>query len=392
MSELRTLEDPIRYPSSEELIVDACQATGLSDFGPSDFREGLDVLLRSLEHDANFSAEAALDAVALLRRRLVNRLEIEAHYRAHPEVAQLSIEGPVSITGLPRTGTTALGNMMSLDDQFRCLRIWEQAKPCPPPVLGEEATDPRRLAAEQEFSEMSSDLRSMHIFEVDATTEDTEVLGLQFRAQQMTFPAYSYHAWWRDSDMRSSYAYHRRVALLLQSRRPPRFWLYKSPHMKFHLEDFLSAYPEARFIMTHRDPAKVVPSYVSLVASLFPADWLANNDPKKLGQHISEHLRIGMERAIAARERIGEHRFLDVHHHDFLADASGTLERIYDFLGLELRPQVRQDMASWREANHSGAHGAHRYKPEDYGLSADQVRAEYDFYIRRFDVQLANQA
>ena len=134
-----------RYPSSDALLAEAMQATGLSDFGPGDFREGLDVLLESLERDADLSPATDAAVIGDLRRRLVNRLEVEAWYRDHPEIEQLPVRGPVDINGLPRTGTTALANMMSLDPQFRCLRGWEQSKPCPPPTLEGEATDPRRL-------------------------------------------------------------------------------------------------------------------------------------------------------------------------------------------------------------------------------------------------------
>ncbi len=377
------------YPSSEALMAEASRTTGLSDFGPGDFREGLDMLIQSLERDANLAPEGVANMTGILRRRLTNRLEIEAWYRTHPEVERQTVLGPISIIGLPRTGSTALGNMMSLDDQFRSLRIWEQAKPCPPPILKDEATDSRRVAAVNEFDQIvrnRPDQAAMHIFEADASTEDTEVLGLQFRAQQFTVPVLSYHAWWRDTDMRATFAYHRRVAQLLQSRRPPNLWLFKAPHHKFHLEALLSAYPDTRFIMTHRDPAKVVPSYVSFVLTLFPTRTGDTNDPKRIGRHVSEHLRIGMERAMAARARIGEHRFLDVYHREFERDAFGTLQRIYDFLGLEFPPHVRDQMRRWQEVNHSGAHGAHRYTAEQFGLSKDQLRSDYDFYIRHFDV------
>lgn len=375
-----------RYPAADELLAAASRATGLANFGQPDFREGLDVLLDSLRRDARLTDDGAGQAVAMISRRLANRLLIEEWYRTHPEIAEQPIDRPISITGLVRTGTTALGNIMSQDDQFRCLRRWEAAEPCPPPVLAEEATDPRRLASQQLIAarkQHDPDHAAKHIYEVDTTVEDTEVLGLQFRAQQYTLPVFGYHRWWRDTDMRSTYAYHRRVALLLQSRRPPNRWLFKAPHHKFHLEAVVSAYPDLRFIMTHRDPAKVVPSYCSLVMSIFPPGEI---DPAQLGREVCEHLRIGMERAIAARRRIGEDRFIDVHHREFRRDPLGTLGRIYDVLGLELRPEARRAMEEWSAGNAVGAQGTHRYTAEQFGLTDDQIRSDYDFYLRAFDI------
>jgi hypothetical protein len=119
-----------QYPSSDELLAAAVAAAGLDDFGPGDFRLGVDKLLESLARDApDLTPAAAAGVVGGLHRRLVNRLEVEAWYRDHPEIEGQSVQGPIDINGLPRTGTTAMANMMSLDPQFRCLRGWEQVQP-----------------------------------------------------------------------------------------------------------------------------------------------------------------------------------------------------------------------------------------------------------------------
>jgi hypothetical protein len=380
-----------RYPTPEALLESASDATGLTDFGPGDFREGLAVLLESLECDADLAPEAEANVVADLTRRLRNRLEVEAWYRAHPEIEKLALRGPVDVIGLPRTGTTALGNMLSLDPQLRALRGWEQAQPCPPPRCEDEARDPRRLAAIAQQDSVSPELKAMHLYDVDAAMEDTEILGMAFHGQQMTLPVYGYQAWWRGSDCRETFAYHRRVVKLLQSQRAPDLWLFKAPHHKFHLEAIVAAYPDVRFVMTHRDPAKVVPSYASMVSAILPPARGAR-DLVRLGREISEHLRIGMENAIAARKRLGETRFLDVHHRELNADPMGALARIYAFLGLELGDEFRATLRAWQAANRSGAHGTHRYSAEQFGLSADQIRSDYAFYIRHFDVAVENAA
>jgi hypothetical protein len=376
-----------RYPTGETLLAEAMEATGLSDFGPGDFREGLDVLLESLARDAGLSPATDDEVLGAFRRRLVNRLEVEAWYREHPEIADLPVRGPVDVMGLPRTGTTALGNMLSLDPQFRGLRGWEQRQPCPPPTLEGEATDPRRLEMARENEALPPELKAMHIYELDATMEDTDLLGMAFHGQQYTLPVYGYHAWWRDADSTATFDYHRRVVKLLQSRRPPDLWLFKAPHHKFHLEAIVAAYPDVRFVMTHRDPTKVVPSYSSIVSSIFPAAD-GERDMHRVGREVSEHLRIGMEHAIAARARIGEDRFVDVHHRELVADPMGTVRRVYDALGFGLTPQVGKALLDWQDANRSGAHGAHRYTAEQFGLSTAQLRSDYAFYIEHFDIDV----
>ena len=137
--------------------------------------------------------------------------------------------------------------------------------------------------------------------------------------------------------------------------------------------------------MTHRDPAKVVPSYTSLVSTIFPPD-AGDRDLLALGAEVSEHLREGLEAAIAQRARIGEDRFLDVHHRDLVHNPKGTVRRVYDWLNLELTDPVEQSILAWQTENAMGAKGTHRYTAEQFGLSAHQIRSDYDFYIRHFDV------
>ena len=376
-----------RYPTTDRLLEEAAVEGGLTDFGPGDFREGLGMLLDSLEHDGDLDPATDVAVVGDLRRRLVNRLEVEAWYAEHPEIEDVVVRGPVDINGLPRTGTTALADMLSLDPQFRCLTGWEQTHPVPPPIAGEEANDTRRQAFVRMHEDRPAEQKAMHIVEIDATMEDTEILGMAFHGQQMTLPVPGYRTWWRRADLTETFEYHRRVVKLLGSWKPPDLWLFKAPHHKFHLEALANAYPEIRFVMTHRDPAKVVPSYTSLVATIFPPA-AGQRDLHALGAEVSDHLREGMAHAIEARDRLGQRRFLDVHHRDLVAEPQNTVRRVYEWLELELSDDVATTIFDWQKTHAMGAGGTHRYTPEQFGLSADRIRGDYDFYIRRFDVSL----
>ena len=343
------------------------------------------MLLDSLERDGDLHPDTDTAVVGDLRRRLINRLEVEAWYAQHPEVEDVAIRGPIDINGLPRTGTTALADMLSLDPQFRCLRGWEQTKPVPPPMVDDEAEDPRRLAFVRIHEERSAEHAALHIFEVDATMEDTEILGMAFHGQQMTLPVAGYRKWWRSADLTDTYEYHRRVVKLLGSKRPPELWLFKAPHHKFHLEALAGRVPRRAVRDDAPRPSQGRPVLHEPGFHDLPARR-RQRDLQSLGREVSEHLREGMQRAIEERGRIGEERFLDIHHGELVTDPKGTIRRVYDWLGLELTPAVAKTIFDWQEANAMGAKGTHRYTAEQFGLSIEQIRSDYDFYIRHFDV------
>jgi hypothetical protein len=95
-----------------------------------------------------------------------------------------------------------------------------------------------------------------------------------------------------------------------------------------------------------------------------------------------------MVHAIEERGRLGEERFLDVQHRDLVADPRDTVRRVYEWLGLALEDDVAKTIFDWQERHAMGSGGSHRYTPAQFGLSADQIRSDYDFYIRHFDVPL----
>ena len=228
---------------------------------------------------------------------------------------------------------------------------------------------------------------AQHISELDGPGDDNSILGLDFHNQELGLPLPTYTRWWRASSLQSTYAYHERVLRLLHTGRPPYRWVVKAPYHNFHLGDLAAQYPNARFIMTHRDPALSFPSACSTVAtarrSLLPQQ---PPDPIALGAFLLEHLVQGVGRAMADRAVIGEHRFLDVHQQQLEDDAGGTAERIYDFLGQELNSSTRASMGEWAASNRRGARGEHRYTAEEYGLTTDEIRVAFGDYIERFDV------
>jgi hypothetical protein len=367
--------------SPRDATARAMQAAGADDFGPPGFEEGLERTLAALAAlPLTETAQAAAEQKVVTD--LATRLRIEQWRKDHPAVAEQKIEGPVLVCGLPRTGTTATVGLMALDERFRFLRAWEAAQPIPPPKLGAEAKDPRRLAALD-----ATKAGVMHISDADGPQEDLVMLaGLNMHAYHGVYPMPDdFLSWWAGADFASTYAYHRRVLQHLQSERPPHLWLLKSPPHLFKLEAFAAEYPDARFVMTHRDPAKVIPS-VSSVHYALNAERCRPGalDKTTYGPRWTAFWSDGVERALEARRRIGEDRFIDVWNDDVVRDPVGTFRDLYARLGIAFSEPLQAAVADYNRRNAPGARGEHRYTPEEYGVTRDEIRAAFAHYIDRF--------
>jgi hypothetical protein len=366
------------------MIGRAIAAAGASDFGAPGIGEGLERTLNGLAQ-VPLTDDARVATEARIVEELSIRLRIEQWYMDHPEPARQEVEGPVLVVGMPRTGTTATVAMLAQDERFRFLRGWEGISPLPSPVAGEEETDPRVIAARAAASAYAKP--ELHLHDPDGPEEDMVfIAGLNMRAYHGSLPMpRDFLEWWIGDDFASTYAFHARVLRLLQSRRPPNLWLLKAPVHLFKLEAFAAQYPDARFVMTHRDPLKIIPSVASLQYRLH----CERCDPDKIDKHAIGATALwfwaqGMRRGLAARAKIGEHRFIDVMNVDVVSSPIAVFERIYDHLEMELTPQISERLAHYRKENAPGAFGTHRYTLEEYGLTAEGVRAVFRGYIDRF--------
>lgn len=377
--------------SATELVEDVTSETGLSDFGGDSFLEGLDRLTDSLRTEGELNEIGEQIFGVRLRSALENRLRVEETIRAHPEIADEVVEGPIVILGLPRTGTTATSQLVALDPAIRSLRLWESTSPVPPPESATENDDPRIAQAEaglQMMYETFPRMRSLHFETATGPTECLDLLSMEFRTAHYDGMAHvpSYTDWVVDCDMALAYRYHRRVLQLLQWHCPPRLWHLKTPVHMFALDSLAAAYPDAMFLWTHRDPAEVLGSVCSLIA--YTRSWVSDRDDSGvIGEQQVELWREALLRAVAYRERVGEERFCDISFAEMQKDPVAVLGGAYDRLGLVMSVEAERRMTEWRVANPPGAHGTHDFSLDEFGLTAEHVRERFGFYLDRFSLR-----
>ncbi|OBA64070.1 sulfotransferase [Mycobacterium sp. 1100029.7] len=375
---------------ADELENGARAATGLDDFGSPYYREGLDRIVEALNTEADLNDVGQVIQHATLSNALIQRLKVEHTYRQHPEIDDEEIGGPVFVIGLPRTGTTALSQLVAADPQFRSLRMWESQAPTPPPESATQHTDPRIAQAEaglQLLDEMFPLMKTLYNSEPTAPTECQDLMGMSFRTFHFdgAVRAPGYLSWLMGCDMRETYTFHRRVLKLLQWHCPPVLWHLKTPVHMFALEALVEAYPNARFLWSHRDPAKVMGSVCSLIQ--YVRSWSSDrNDPEELGAEQVDSWVEAVRRAMDFRTRMGSHnRFADVSFADLQTDPVRTLRDGYQRLGLTFTDATAESVKQWAGGHQPGARGTHDYDLAEYGLTPDGVRERFADYLSAYD-------
>lgn len=375
---------------AEELVAEAVAQTGLDDFGGDELLEGLDVLARAIEGEAQLNDFGVLALRAQIVGALANRLRIVDYIARNPAVSGDAVERPLIVIGMFRAGTTLLSQLLDQDPGNRALLSWEVADSVPPPTPAQFRSGPRvdAVRAGQEFlSQLNPALDAVHHEQADQATECLAVLGQDFKSLLWEAVAIvpTYSAWLDTVDHLSAYRHHQRVLQVLQHGGVRGRWTLKSPHHALALEALSAVYPDSVLVVLHRDPTVLCASVCSLIrtlsASFTDADhraWIGRRWPEVLAQSV--------DRMAAFRRAHPEHPVIDVHYADLVRDPVGTVGAIYRAAGQPLEPGSAAAMSGYLAANPRHKFGVHRYDLAEFGLDADDIRERFATYTDRYDV------
>jgi hypothetical protein len=370
----------------EDLHASATRLTGLENFGSDEYRDGLAVLLDSYARDAGLTSLGRKLKRVFLRGALVARLLSEAAWRAHPGYAETGIERPIFVTGLPRTGTTALHRLLTADPAHQGLEMWLTEAPQPRPPRATWAADPvfRQIQAGYEQHHIEHpEFTGVHYIAADQVEECWQLLRQSMRSIAYECLAHlpSYSSWLRGQDWTDAYRRHRRNLQLIGLHDRDRRWVLKNPSHLFALDALLQAYPDALVIQTHRSPRAAIASVCSLAAQA-SAGWSTTFRAEVIGRDQLELWASGLEQFTAARARYDPAQFLDVDYDDFVADPVGTVESVYARFGLKLSGAGADAMRALLAQSAAGqARPAHQYTLADFGLAAEEVDERFAGYL-----------
>lgn len=373
----------------DRLLERAVEAAGADDFGDVSFRNGLVRLVESLEDEARPTALGTAMAETALLSTLTNRLRVEAWWAGHPQLADEQVASPIVIVGMSRSGTTLLSHLLGMDDGLRSLLRWEALESVPPPELMSYATDQRFLAAVEGDAmtyAVLPGLKALHHDPPDAPVECNLLLAHAFNST--VFPTVyfipSYFRWVMTTNQHSAYEYHARMLKLLQSKAPGR-WNLKGPQHGYALEELRATYPDATFIVTHRDPAVCTASTASLIAFL-NEKTSEGADRQIIGEITTEFITKCADGLMTYQARHGSSSMIHVAYSELVSNPLETVRAVYEDLGRALRPHVEDSMKRHIAATPQNQHGVHFYSAEDYGLGRDELNERFTSYRDAFGV------
>ncbi len=375
----------------EDLLRAAEAQTGLSEWGDDWFRQPLAAWVEDLGSDhLNDAGRSFFTALAV--RDLCRRLEVIDTLRRHPEIDEVVIPRIVYVTGTVRSGTTLFHNVMSLHHGAKALLRWELMEPVPPPEMVTARTDPRIARVQASIDKRrGTPLEAMHWVNADEP-EECQWGFIDF-VSLLAGAAGGCMLMWGEISNHADYTrvfenYRQLIKLLLWKNPPPEggFLVLKAPQVANHLEAFSTVFPEARFLVTARDPYRVYASGRAMVGGIldaFIADDFEPPDPFPI-ESLERTLQTLLDFDAASPELM-----TTIGYPALVADPAAVAEAAYAGLGLPVDPDFGSRVEAFLEAQRRGARVRPPAALPEPGLSHDEVlrRPTVAAFCDRFDVE-----
>lgn len=373
-SGIEKLGIPITRMDAERLHQLAERETGLSDFGDPYYRAGFDTLLQSIEKDANLHFFGRFGTRMVLLSNLSQRLLFVEARKRKPDVFRSAINAPFVIVGVPRSGTTILHRMLSADPDNTGIPMWRLYRPF---AIDRKKDDRLALTRwELQFRRpIFPEMDSKHLIREDTEEECIWMQALTFHSVSfwVVTPVFSYAEWFFAQDQKNCYQEYGLLLKVQQQATPDKRLVLKAPDHTHHLDALLSAVPNARIIQLHRNPTTCLTSANSMFYSAHRA-VTHNVNVKRMAETNKKMYTRYLEGGRKCREDpVVNHAVLDVQYDQMVNDPLQTIKDIYAHFGVPWTAQYEERLKTFVSLHPKDKHGAHRYTPEQFGQSAEEL-------------------
>lgn len=359
----------------------ASKLSGLTDFGNTHYKDGLDALMYSARKDKiNFLGRLLIHSLAVGCAQ--SRLEWVEYQKTNPSDFTKTLKPPLIVVGAPRSGTTIMHRMLAADPFNQAIPMWRLIKPFPP-RKGRDNRLPNLVRDMKMMDKLRPQLAFKHEVSPEQPEECIMVQGMTFNSLLFyaSSPVYSYLDWYNDTDRFKMYEEYASMLHWYQSQDSRRLALKSPPHAA-DLSELLAAVPNALIVQTHRDPVKVVNSANSLFHTLhsfqmepYDLDKMVETNVRQIEQIYKKNM---------AKRKTLHHSICDVDYNELVKDPIGTTKKVYAHFGLEWTEKYETALGQFMNKNPKDKHGKHSYSAEDFGLTDQDIRKRFAKYSTVF--------
>jgi hypothetical protein len=284
-----------------------------------------------------------------------------------------------------------LQRLLALDPNCMSLEFWKTCHLVPSSQVQPPESDPRYADAQRFIRwvhRRAPHYRAIHPMHPTYPEECTLLLMNTFMcgAFRLYGPVERYSQWLGSMSKKPVYQDYRQQLQLLQYHDPRTRWVLKAPVHKNNLDVLLAVFPDACIVQTHRDPVKVISSACSHIATLRGA-FSDRVDPVRIGQQMLHGQSTEIARFVQQRDAEDPAQFLDIHFNQLMQDPVGAVRRICEYFHYPYTEVFEHRMRMWLAENRRDKYGRHRFRLEQFGLDARQVREAFADYYRRYSIQ-----
>ncbi|MFK8018283.1 MAG: sulfotransferase [Pseudomonadales bacterium] len=382
--------------SVESVQTAVSQTDGLQPYSDPAYLERMQLLLDCMNEDDDLSAFGRANNFGIMVRYATQRARLEKLYAENPEINNIVIDRPIIIAGLPRSGTTHLLNLISVDPRLRSLPYWESIEPFQDgavPVAAFDPNDSRIIQCREQLSIQDSIMplfKNMHDMSPEHTHEEVELMGMDF--SMMLFENYAIMPKWRDyyltHNQTGHYEFLKRALKALQWIRGPERWILKSPQHLEQMPALKAVFPDASYVVTHRDPVSVTSSLLTMLSysARLSRDPV---QPSDIALYWVDRVEKMLRACIAGTGCLPHEQTKQVLFHEFMADDVGTVDAIYTQAGHPMTNDIRNAMHQYMVDNPRGKYGQVQYDlREDFGLDTAALYEQFKFYTDHFGIKI----
>ncbi|MBV9645384.1 MAG: sulfotransferase [Verrucomicrobia bacterium] len=387
-----TLSRKLWLLESDSLCAEARHGTRLEDFGEPPIDPALSVLTESLESEAELHPHGRFLMRVHLRELLQTRLRLTLAWNGQSNLREASaIKRPIFITGIPRSGSTFLHELLAEDPENRVPRVWEVMFPIPTGSEHPKRVDPRLRKAKTclwWFRRFARGADSVYPIRAWTPHECVAIHSYTFLSEEFVSTCYvpTYEAFLHAADLGPIYRWQKRFLQYLQMGSSNRRWVLKSPDHIYGLDKLLTVFPDAAIIQTHRNPVEVLKSQIRLtkvLEAMFarPREQLAISEARKIEQMLGYITRFRDAYPNVAGQ------FIDVMYSELVSDPLAVVRRIYERLDIrltELADRRMRRLASARSRYKEGRGDSPALA--DLGLHETVDLQFFEDYCARFGV------